>query len=458
MPLVPDTEHIAWYTGDEVEAQKSLLRQTDATFLMQILQLSLKLGGPLHNVALAVQKICDQARQVVAGDIPLDPFTTELTSIWIGYDEEETAEFSANVRLIAGLNLMKDASVINPLALGDFCRAFADLATSVPAEKNAGLHAIGGLIKSLQNKQAFDTTTNRIRIKRRDILEQVPGVGITQWYLPSDDVLGTIDRLLGYYETGDISGTTTDGLAVLATLQTLNVYALGNPVAIKPKIATLVNNGLAFNSFAGMVIQMHHSLPECMMAINLMPRNLGGVGGAISQIYSPLLTNTFPADPGINAIYTSWQQARYTALGGDGARGENMRMLIVLQDIFQMPKMASASNEVALVMPFTFADMTNSPSVFGEAFYNKTVTELNTSNPGPAITLEKLSKPIFTLWFVIEFNPAINKQPYVSQSVQRGMTLPVGTPPDVANYNELVAPFLEQADYGRVKAAEVGVL
>lgn len=456
MPLVPDPNHIKWFTGDDVEAQKSLLRQTDATFLMQILQRSLEKNGPLNQPANAVQFISDQARQIVAAQQPQHPIKAGDTSIWQGYNPNGNDEFSTNVRLIAGLNVMQVDTLVNPLALGDFCRAFADMATSVPQDVNGAFHSIGQLIKSLQNKQAFTKTTNRIRVKRRDILEQVPGVGITQWYLPSDDVLGTIDRLLGYYETGDISGTTTDSLAVLATLQTLRDYKFGGVDAIKVKIAALINNGLAFNSFAGMVIQMHHSLPECMMAINLMPRNLGVDDSQINQIYSPLLTNTGLGM--ISETYAAWQQARFTALGGgEGDRDANaMRMLIVLQDIFQMPNRASASNEVALVLPITFEGMTNEAKVFGDTFYNGTVSELNTANPGPAITLQKLSNAIFKLWFGEGFNAAGENQ--VSARIQRGMALPNNTPPADADYIGLVKPFITQNDYGEVKAAVVNDL
>lgn len=454
MALVPAPENIKWFTGEEVEAQKSLLRQTDATYLMQILKLSLTADGPLHDVVKNMQRVCEQARKTVAKEKVDNAFTTADIPIWEGYSDDLN-DFSINVRLIAGMNLMRDGTVINPLALGDFCRAFADMATSVKEGTNKGLYAIGLLIRQMQNPQAFNKTTNRIRIKRRDILEQVPGVGITQWYLPSDDVLGTIDRLLGYYETGDISGTTTDGLVVLAALQTLDPGPeFGSVDKIKPRIAELINNGLAFNSFAGMVIQMHHSLPECMMAINLMPRYLGVPDSQIKQIYSPLLSNT-----GLNEIkttYKAWQQARYSVLGKDGdARPDNaMRMLIVLQDIFQMPNHATDLNEVAFIMPFEFTDMTNNIEVFGSAFYNTVVHELNTSNPGPAITLEKLSDAIFHLWFADRFNAGIDNAK-VPLCVQKGMALPQGTPPADADYDALVAPFLAKAAYGQVLSADV---
>ncbi|QBF31190.1 hypothetical protein CFI11_08150 [Thalassococcus sp. S3] len=421
---------------------------------MQILQNSLRATGPLEQVARNVQRIANQARSVVAGDPVAAPITTGGTSIWQGYVPNGNDDFSVNVRIISGLNLMRGDAVINPLAFGDFGRAFADMATHVPQNENPGFYAIGQLVKSLQNAQAFNPTTNRIRVKRRDILDQVPGVGITQWYLPSDDVLGTMDRLLGYYETGDISGTTTDTLAVLGMMQTLGANTEIGPVGpIKVQIATMVNNGLAFVSFAGMVIQMHHSMPECMMAINLMPRDLGDGAPVINQIYSPLLSNANLGE--IATTYMAWQQARYTSLGGIGPYPPNgMRMLIVIQDIFQMPNRASAMNEVACIIPFTYANMTNSPNVFGQWFYNATVELLNDANPGPAITLEKLSNRIFSLWFSGQFNTAIQLASVVP-AVQHGMALPAGTPAPGADYQGIVAPFDPAAEYGKVEPVVV---
>lgn len=462
MPLVPQPENARWLTGDTVEGVKGLIRETDATYLMKILLRAFGENGPMVAVGATLQTLCDQARSTVAQQNINAPLTVGGDSIWLGYNPDGHGEFELNIRLLATLHVRYNNTLTNPLAIGDVCRACADMISAAPNHPNTapGLAPIAQLFHDLQNAQAFNKTTNRVRVKRRDILDQMPGVGGTQWYLPPEDVLGNIDRLLGYYETGDISGTTTDGLGVLAMLSTVNVAAIGTLDQIKQQLAAMVNNGLAFTSFAGMVVQMHHSLPECMMAINLMPRDLGVDDSAITQIYSPFLTNTGLGD--INNVYNEWRQARYTALGGaDQVPANVTQMLIVVQDIFQMPNRATAAHEVALILPVTAQDMTNNAYVFGSNFYNRIVAALNTANPGPAITLEKLSSAVFDQWFGPDFDPAIaNPQfgPGVVESVQRGMALPANLLQNADHYRQIAAPFVGQAAYGQVEPAQVGNL
>lgn len=464
MPLVPNPAAIEWVTGSAVDAQKAMIRETDSMNLMKLLLRAFSQGGPLEQTALNIQVICDQARVIVQGGVPANPVMVGPDMLWRGYDDAVAIGapgyfFTQNVRALADIRVMQNQTLVNALAIGDFCRSFADLITSAGATCAAGLQPFKVLIQSLQNPEAFNKTTNRTRVKRRDILDQVAPVGTTQWYLPPDDVLGTIDRLLGYYETGDISGTTTDSLAVLAILHELVAAgpALDFPAvpAVEARIVAMVNNGLAFCSFAGMVIQMHHSLPECMMAINLMPRTIGG--NNIVQIYSPLLTNTGLNDIGV--IYADWQQARFSALGGAGQIPANtQRMLVVVQDIFQMPNRATDVNEVAFIIPLTYAGMTNNATVFGVDFYNNVVATLNTSNPGPAITLEKLSASVFNMWFGPVFNPAVADPPFtrhVVDAVQKGMELPDGTIALPALYRDLTTPFIGPAVYGHVQPAIV---
>ncbi|MCY1128653.1 hypothetical protein OU426_17480 [Frigidibacter sp. RF13] len=462
MTFVAQVDQVQWFVGPQVEAQKSKVKQVDEAYCIRLLDLALSQGGPLDRHARLAQRLCDEARRIVAGQQIEHPITFSGESVWTGYRADDPLDgASNNIRMLAELRLLRENTVINPLGFGDILRAFADRFGEAPDSPHTT--PIKALLRSLQNRQAFNKTTNRIRIKRRDILNPIPPVGITQWYLPNDDVLGTIDRALGYYETGDISGSATDALGVLAMLDSIDEHgAIGAVDTIRDRIVALMNDGRAFAAFAGMVAQLHHSMPETMMALNLMPRRLRAHGPLIAQIYSPFLTNANLEQ--IAGVYGQWQQARWNALGGANVRPDGeMRALFVLQDIFQMPNIPREENEIAIVVPFRFEhggqqpDSTN-PVIFGEPFYNVVVAQLNTANPGPAITLQKLSKAIFQLIFPGNFNPAVvapRFPPSVQARVEAAMQLPRNALVDADSYERLVAPFLGLAGYGRVEPAEI---
>ena len=466
MPFQVNNPAVHWLVGNQVEGTKALLRQTDTSFLMEILRQSLRDGGALHAMARMAQRVCTEAHATVMGTPIASPISAGGQSIWTWYDNAGTDEYCINVRILASLVIMRDGDLVNSLAFGDFCRAFADLIGEVNAGQNQTLADISTFMRALQNQEAFSKTTNRVRVKRRDILDQMPGVGGTQWYIPPDDVLGTIDRALGYYEMGDISGTTTDSVGAIAVLSAIQGNDIGSLNAIKASVASLVNTGLAFAVFASMVIQQHHSLPECMMALNLMPRDLGvdepgqQAQGLINQVYSPYLTNAnFVGLNALNDLYAKWQQGRFAALGG-GARGaQDGRMLLVMQDIFQMPAYASDRNEVAMIVPFTYdpALATNDGSLSGLPFYNQIVGLLNTANPGPAITLEKVSKAVAdSLFGHGAFNPVtvpIQPGDSIQARVKKGMALPAGVVDAALNYNELIAPFVPVSQYSKIQSA-----
>ncbi|WP_284164103.1 hypothetical protein [Frigidibacter sp. SD6-1] len=462
MPFVAQIDQIRWFAGRDVEAQKNKMKQVDESFAIRLLDRIMANGNPLNAAATQLQAICDQARLVVTNAPVQHPFQLGQQSLWDGYQPNDPDDKASNhIRALAQIHVISQNAVINPLALGDALFALADRF----AESQVG-GAIGDMrafMATLQNAQAFSKTTNRIRIKRRDILSPIPPVGITQWYLPADDVLGTIDRMLGYYETGDISGSATNELTMLALAATVHGQnQIADLNAIKDEIVAMMQDGRALAVVAGMVAQLHHSMPEAMMALNLMPRQLRHAGPRITQIYSPFLTNI--AFDSIANIYADWQQARWTVLGGQGQRPQNGgRALFILQDIFQMPNAPSDQNEVAMIVPFTYAigqenpDSIN-PLIFGVGFYNGVVGQINTANPGPAITLEKLSREVFRMLFPGEFDPALPAQVLggtIQARVQRGMQLAGHPFANADRYSQLIAPFLDRAEYGQVQAAQI---
>ncbi|WP_299085489.1 hypothetical protein [uncultured Ruegeria sp.] len=460
-----------WRVGTDFGATRAAIRQIDSVYLGRILDTTFKQSGSLFTVGKTMQDICTEAANVVAQVDANDvnnfgeyKFAND-SSLWAGWDNDGrggSKPVLEQMRGLARLRIYRGDTLENPLAIGDFLRFFADLFEAYKHTTGDAGKALSQWLETLQNPAAFNKTTNRIRVRRRDILEQWPDVGAAHWYLPPEDVLGAIDRLFGYYEVGDISGSTTDALGALAILMTCDSKKLGTADAAKPKVVTLANDGRAFCAFAGMVIQMHHSLPETMMAINLIPPASLPDNPKISRIYSPMLTNADLAE--INADYTAWQLARNIALAPPaGPEAETAYTLISLQDVYQMPNAPSESHEFGVVAAFdisggAIANNNNNSAIFGAGFYNAIVTGLMNPGPGPAITLERLSRSVLAggpqQVILSNFNPPIAPdriKTSVVKAISGGMNIKEAALGGVTNYVNATQLFIDPL-YGAIDA------
>lgn len=477
---------------------KAVQRQIDQHYGMEILNGLISPGinggaqGPLHMAARKAQEFIWQAQQTITGGAVAHPFNipthgtdTEpvLPTIWAANSADpdqrkalaKAKQAIVNISRIAILTPYDPANpgrpqpVVNALALGDFLRLFADMLESLPADLLGSLANYAALSSSLKNPSAFNKTTNRIRYFVGDPVDQVPNVGITQWHLPSEDVMGVIDRMFGYYEAGDISGSTTDAITTLAMFT-----AVGGPNQFpniddtRTEISVLINSGFALGAILGMVVQMHHSLPETMMAINLIPRASLGAGNPINVVYNPFLTNTsFQHVP----LFDEWRRARVRGFGGNVTDVGNGRMMLVFQDVYQMPDRPDPKDEIGLILPFTyavnhgFAADENQPTIFGYQFYNEVVETLNEGGPGPAIALALLLRNVPHATFLNgQLNPALPDNPDAFVALVRaGMKVPSSAYPKapgaehytVANLHALEAPFVPGGAYYEIEEAAI---
>lgn len=481
MAFTPDTADVKWLVGAEVDEARSVMREVDTSHLIAILYELFDNGGAMHAIGKHAQAIADQARDVVAGRQIARPLKigNPATNVFDFYNApppqqgpDPFGKAKEMVRGLATVNLYHGDRIINPLAIGDFTRFFGDIFNELPGTATQPFQDLKNLLRSLQNPVAFNKSTNRVRVHRRDIFQQGPGVGLVQWYLPPDDVLGAMDRMLGYYETADISGSTTDSLAALAMVATIvetqNALTIGTLDQIKLAAVEMINDGRAFGSFASIVAQMHHSLPESMMAINLIPpaaltQSVNNV--PVAKLYSPYLTNSDFAR--ITALYRSWREARNLTLKITQPRANYVYALFVLQDVYQMPNRPALSEEVGLIVGLSLAgnaatDNDMNSNIFGANAYNAFVAGLNAPGPGPAPSLQRLSNRILpgatasAPLFEGTFNPALgNKAVAVRAAVTKGMGLGQPVLAQANTLADIVRPFIEVTEYGVVGTVPV---
>jgi hypothetical protein len=483
MGFVADVNEVKWLVGPQVDDARRVMREVDSYFLVRILDHLFAQGGAMHGIGKRAQKICDQARAVIAQQPIAQPLRAGANQPYDVFDiyniappqqgEDPYAPAKAQIRRLATINIYSGDTLLSPLAIGDFSSAFADMLGALPGQNanpapNAHLIELKTLLGSLQDPVAFNRLTNRSRVFRRNIFEQGPDVGLVNWYLPPEDVLGAMDRMLGYYETADISGSTTDALGALAMLSTTvenpHFMQIGTADQIRHSIVEMINNGRAFASFATIVAQQHHSLPESMMAINLIPPvalHQQANQNAIDRFYSPYLTNSdFAA---FAAIYTDWKAARASTLKISNIAPNVAYTLFVLQDVYQMPNKPELRHEVGLIVGLSLvgtarADNDLNPNIFGRNAYNAFVGGLNTPGPGPAPSLQRLSARILPGAAAAAplingaFNPLLaGRAADVRTAVTKGMMLPPGVLQNAANYIELIEPFVGSPIYGVVQ-------
>ncbi|WP_068315179.1 hypothetical protein [Polycladidibacter hongkongensis] len=128
------------------------------------------------------------------------------------------------------------------------------------------------LRRGLRNKIAFNVA-NRARKPVPDFaLQEWPDLGIFKFNLLDRSTVKYMERFYGPYIGADISGTTTDSLAVLAAF---NADTLGDDDLTK-SLDQAMFDGEELVPIATMVLQYHHSLMETGLALSLSSSAMGG--------------------------------------------------------------------------------------------------------------------------------------------------------------------------------------
>lgn len=138
-------------------------------------------------------------------------------------------------------------------------------------EEGGGADSVQAFRQALRNKTAFDLA-NRARVQVANYeLTEWPPLGIFKFRLLDRSVVKYMERFYGSYLGADISGTTTDSLAALAYLWWL-ARNKDDPSKenLRDGAERIISTGAALVPISSMVLQYHHTLLECGLALALV--------------------------------------------------------------------------------------------------------------------------------------------------------------------------------------------
>jgi hypothetical protein len=232
-------------------------------------------------------------------------------------------------------NFYADGYVQEVFALGDAIRELGEYI------ENGGA---GGDLKdfenALRNKAAFDRSSNRARQETFGYAQSGwPPLGIFKNRLLHRSVVKYMERFYGPYIGADISGTTTDGLAVLALLQ-----QNGGAKTTAQKAQEEAAQGWELPPIATMVLQYHHSLLECGLALALKNSALQSQGQD-----APALAKFDYYD--LSTLTNAWVFSSVLKTGSGMLKRELAgRRLVVLRDAIDIQSSPYADCEIALLV------------------------------------------------------------------------------------------------------------
>lgn len=236
-------------------------------------------------------------------------------------------------------------------AIGDALRELGDYLNEGGAGEAWQTFAAG-----LRNQQAFDRSANRARREIADFVsDELPELGIFKNRLLDRSVVKYMERFYGPYLGADISGTTTDSLAALAFLLSRfdGREPAPDPEHMPGDADAAIGDGLALFPVASMVLQYHHSLLECMLALSFASPAVYGHGGvgdsplgrADLYDYTALINRvaTQRDDDPIGKILLGGNQTLDVEFGG--------RRLAIVRDFVDIRDNPYADCEIALLVP-----------------------------------------------------------------------------------------------------------
>ncbi|WP_242112311.1 hypothetical protein [Luteimonas aquatica] len=226
-------------------------------------------------------------------------------------------------------------------AIGDALRELGDYL----AEGGGGADW-KAFVRSVRDAYAFNQSANRARQPIPDFdMSQWPQLGVFKFKLLDRSVVKYMERFYGPYLGADISATTTDSLVALAYLLSQMVPSPASTRQVDAQIA--IEEGLALIPVASMVLQYHHTLIECELALSL----------TVPALY------TDPRHDGTRLAEADFYDFTVLTNGGDALRdvleagnqtlaGElKGHRLVVLRDLIDIRDNPYADCEIGLLLP-----------------------------------------------------------------------------------------------------------
>ena len=175
--------------------------------------------------------------------------------------KSERALKSARSRIDA---FVASGSIRDVLAVGDALRYVGEY-----IEHGGAPQTVEAFRAGLRNAAAFNPS-NRARIPVADYVQsERPDLGLFKWMLLQRSVVKYMERFYGSYLGADISGTTTDALAAFAYVMFMLVHPTPDLEQLQDQAKMDIGDGYELVPIAAMVLQYHHSLLECGIALAL---------------------------------------------------------------------------------------------------------------------------------------------------------------------------------------------
>jgi len=196
----------------------------------------------------------------------------------------------------------------------------------------------------LRNAQAFNRS-NRARIPVADYVQtERPDLGLFKWQLTDSSVVKYMERFYGSYLGADISGTTTDALAALSYLMWIKIRPNPTQENLQFQAEVEIATGRELVPIAAMVLQYHHSLLECGLALALTSTAMANKPAIASyNLYDYATLVNSGSAPSLDQLLTNGNQTLASDLGGYG--------LAVIRDFIDIDGADYANCEIALLTP-----------------------------------------------------------------------------------------------------------
>lgn len=321
--------------GDAVQTARNRLRSAQISTMMEVLNLKLFKDWQADPTLLDTR-----VRDAILG-LPPVPADNQADSQEVKRRKAAARAALVGARTRANQFFNPDSTKVgDAFAIGDALRYVGEY-----IENGGAPDSVNTFRAALRNQAAFSRDNRSRREVEGYRKTEWPDLGIFKFRLTDRSVVKYMERFYGPYIGADISGTTTDSLAVLAFLQWLSDVG-GNAApdanTLQTDAATEITAGNLMVPIASMVLQYHHTLLETGIALAL-PSGAFGNASAISAYSIYDLTSL--VNQGSDRINQVLELGSGTLLEDLGNRG-----LVVLRDFIDIEGASYADCEIGLLV------------------------------------------------------------------------------------------------------------
>ncbi|MBO6758650.1 MAG: hypothetical protein JJ902_20115 [Roseibium sp.] len=269
-----------------------------------------------------------------------------------GSQLDQNAAKSANRALssakVRGGDLYSDGTILDVFAIGDMLRLVGEYFEFGGGGADPTVTAVNVFRAGLRNQLAFNRANRARRPVQNFELTEHPDLGIFKLELLDRSTVKYMERYYGPYIGADISGTTTDALDVLAYYYVDMKNSAVSKAALQTDAASAIRLGREMVPISTMVLQYHHSLMECGLALSLASKSMSPANNETAAALARFnfydyttFTNNAERDP----ILPTLQRGNATLARDLAGRG-----LVVIRDVIDIDNNPYADAEIALLV------------------------------------------------------------------------------------------------------------